>query len=90
MDGRPPGHCGIRVTRQNRSGTYKLFRQAIDQTVPEVLAEGRSILQTRVSPDGKEVLYLTGYNADSSAQAGNVMAGRSRAVYLESCCRYRS
>ena len=58
----------------NRSGTYRLFRQAIDQAVPEVLAEGRSILQSRVSPDGKEVLYLAGYNPDAPGQPGNVMA----------------
>jgi len=42
----------------NRDGTYKIFRQGIDQVVPEVLVEGHSLFQPRVSPNGKEVLYL--------------------------------
>jgi Tol biopolymer transport system component len=58
----------------NRSGTYKLFRQAIDQTVPEVLVEGHGIFQPRLSPDGTQILYLTGYNPQDPAQPVSVMA----------------
>jgi len=58
----------------NRSGTYKLYRQSIDQAVPEVLVEGRGVVLPRVSPDGTQVLYLDGYNPESPAQPINVMA----------------
>jgi DNA-binding winged helix-turn-helix (wHTH) protein/Tol biopolymer transport system component len=58
----------------NRSGTYKLFRQAIDQVVPEVLVEGRNISQPRLSPDGTQVLYLAGYDPEAPAKPVSVMA----------------
>ena len=58
----------------NRNGTYKLFRQAIDQAVPEVLVEGHGIFQPRTSPDGTQILYLTGYNPQDPAQPVSVMA----------------
>jgi Tol biopolymer transport system component len=58
----------------NRSGTYKVFRQAIDQAVPEVLVEGRGIFQPRMSPDGTQVLYLSGYNPQDPVQPVRVMA----------------
>src|SRR5215471_13956864 len=69
----------------NRNGTYKIFRQGIDQVVPEVLVEGHSLFQPRVSPTGKEVLYLAGYNPQTPAQPVSVMAvslagGPSRVV----------
>jgi len=62
------------VFSSNRHGTYKLFRQAIDQAIPEVLVEGRSILQARLSPDGKELFYLAGYFPDDSTQPTSLMA----------------
>jgi len=46
----------------NRSGTWKLFKQAIDATTPEVLAEGRSLSLPRLSADGSQVLYLSSPN----------------------------
>jgi Tol biopolymer transport system component len=46
----------------NRNGTWKLFKQAIDETTPEVLAEGRSISMPRLSADGSQVLYLSSPN----------------------------
>ena len=58
----------------NRNGTYKIFRQAIDQAVPEVLVEGHGIFQERMSPDGTQILYLTGYNPQDPAQPEKVMA----------------
>jgi len=69
----------------NRNGTYKIFRQRIDQVVPEVLVERHSLFQPRVSPNGKEILYLTGYNPQTPAQPVSVMAaplagGPSRVV----------
>jgi DNA-binding winged helix-turn-helix (wHTH) protein/Tol biopolymer transport system component len=48
----------------NRNGTWKLFKQNIDETTPEVLAEGRSIATPRLTPDGSQVLYLSTSNPD--------------------------
>src|SRR5262252_8368238 len=67
----------------NRHGTWKLFRQAIDQVTPEVLVEGRSIFLPRLSPDGKQILYLK--NSGDPAQGASVMqvslqGGSSRVV----------
>ena len=52
----------------NRNGTWKLFKQNIDETTPEVLAEGRSIATPRLTPDGSQVLYLS-YPDDESLPA---------------------
>jgi Tol biopolymer transport system component len=62
------------VFSSNRNGTFKLFRQAIDQTVPEVLVEGRNIFQPRLSPDGTEILYLAGYVPEDPTQPVRLMA----------------
>jgi hypothetical protein len=43
----------------NRNGTRKLFKQNIDETMAEVLVEGRSIFLPRLSSDGSQVLYLS-------------------------------
>lgn len=43
----------------NRTGTWKLFRQAIDQTTAEVLVEGRSLFLPRLSADGSQALYVS-------------------------------
>ncbi len=57
----------------NRSGANKLFRQAIDQAVPEVLVEGRGIGLPRLNPDGTQVLYVDGYNPRGPAGGQRVM-----------------
>ena len=46
----------------NRSGTTKLYRQAIDQAVPELLVEGRGLFLARLSPDGTQILFVDGFN----------------------------
>ena len=43
----------------NRNGTWKLFKQNIDETTPEVLVEGPGISLPRVSANGTQVLYLS-------------------------------
>jgi len=68
----PDSHAVLFVS--NRNGTYKLFRQAIDKAVPEVLVEGRGIFGCRLSPSGTEILYLTGYNPEDPAQPVSVVA----------------
>jgi DNA-binding winged helix-turn-helix (wHTH) protein len=42
----------------NRNGTWKLFKQNIDEAAAEVLVEGRSKFLPRLSADGSQVLYL--------------------------------
>jgi hypothetical protein len=42
----------------NRNGTWKLFKQNIDETTAEVLVEGRGKCLPRLSADGSQVLYL--------------------------------
>lgn len=49
----------------NRKGIWKFFRQAIDQTTPEVLAEaGTDFILPRLSPDGSHILYEVGMKVD--------------------------
>lgn len=62
------------VFTSNRNGTFKLFCQPIDQAVPEVLVEGRSIFQPRLSPDGTEIFYLAGYNPEDPTHPVRLMA----------------
>src|SRR6516164_694498 len=57
----------------NRNGTWKLFRQAIDQVTPEVLVEGRSNFLPRRTPDGKHILYVNLHNPENPAQPARVM-----------------
>jgi DNA-binding winged helix-turn-helix (wHTH) protein/Tol biopolymer transport system component len=57
----------------NRNGTWKLFRQAIDQVTPQVLVEGRDIFLPRLNPDGNQILYLAEYNPEDSSRPVSVM-----------------
>ncbi len=44
----------------DRSGTLEIFKQAIDQPLPERLASSADQLsQPRVTPDGSEILYIS-------------------------------
>jgi Tol biopolymer transport system component len=63
----PPDSRAV-VFTSNRNGTFKLFRQAIDTVMAEVLVEGRSIRQPRLSPDGAEILYLADYAPEDDRQ----------------------
>jgi DNA-binding winged helix-turn-helix (wHTH) protein/Tol biopolymer transport system component len=58
----------------NRSGTTKLYRQAIDQAVPELLVEGRGNFLSRLNPDGTQILYVDGFNSRDPAQGQRVMS----------------
>jgi hypothetical protein len=42
----------------DRNGTWKLFKQNIDETTAEVLVDGRSMRFPRLSADSSQVLYL--------------------------------
>jgi DNA-binding winged helix-turn-helix (wHTH) protein/Tol biopolymer transport system component len=50
------------IFSSNRSGTTKLYRQAIDQAVPEVIVEGRGNFLARLNPDGTRILFVDGFN----------------------------
>jgi DNA-binding winged helix-turn-helix (wHTH) protein/Tol biopolymer transport system component len=42
----------------DRNGTWKLFKQNIDETTAEILVDGRNMRFPRLSADGSQVLYL--------------------------------
>ena len=43
----------------DRTGSFSIYKQAIDQTVPELLATGnQALVQPRLSPDGTQIIYL--------------------------------
>jgi DNA-binding winged helix-turn-helix (wHTH) protein/Tol biopolymer transport system component len=58
----------------NRNGTWKLFKQAIDETSPEVLVEGPSISLPRLSADGTQVLYLSLADSDDASFPAKIMS----------------
>jgi len=72
VDAWTPDSSAILFT-SNRNGTFQLFRQAIDQTTPEVVAAGRNISLPRLNPDGTQILYLTGPDPKDPAQMTSVM-----------------
>ena len=45
----------------NRNGTWKIFKQPIDQATAELVVEGRSVFLPRLNADGSEVLYTEGF-----------------------------
>jgi len=51
----------------SRSGTFKLYRQDIDQAVPEVLMERRGSFMPRLNPDGTHVLYVAEVDPENPA-----------------------
>jgi Tol biopolymer transport system component len=57
----------------NRNGTWKVFKQAIDETTAEVLVEGRSQFLPRLSADGTHVLYLTASRPDDTSLPVSLM-----------------
>jgi DNA-binding winged helix-turn-helix (wHTH) protein/Tol biopolymer transport system component len=48
----------------DRDGPFHLFRQAIDQSAPDLLVDGKDVvLEARLNPDGSEILYLVAPDA---------------------------
>jgi Tol biopolymer transport system component len=58
----------------NRNGTWKLFKQNIDETTAEVLVEGRSIFLPRLSADGSQVHYLAASRPGDSSFPASLMS----------------
>ncbi len=47
------------IFMSDRSGNFRIYKQAIDQTVPELLVGGNEmVVQGRLSPDGTQLLYV--------------------------------
>ncbi|MGA7316310.1 MAG: protein kinase [Silvibacterium sp.] len=70
-----------------RNGTWKLFKQNIDETTAEILVEGHSIYLPRLSPDGSQALYLTaskpGDNSFPASLMSKPLAGGSPRLVLQ-------
>jgi Tol biopolymer transport system component len=65
----PDGHAVLMAS--NRSGSWKLMRQDLNQVTPEVVADGtRNVMLPRLNPDGTAVLYLSGASPDDSKHFG--------------------
>ncbi|MGA9461228.1 MAG: winged helix-turn-helix domain-containing protein [Terracidiphilus sp.] len=58
----------------DRNGTWKLFKQKIDETTAEVLVEGRSMRFPRLSADGAHVLYLVESQRDDYLSPASLMS----------------
>ena len=58
----------------NRRGTTKLYRQAIDQAVPEVVVEGRGNFLARLNPDGTRILFVDRFNTSDPALPQRILS----------------
>jgi DNA-binding winged helix-turn-helix (wHTH) protein/Tol biopolymer transport system component len=58
----------------SRSGTFKLYRQDIDQAVPEVLMERHGSFMPRLNPDGTQVLFVAEVDPENPALPQNLMS----------------
>src|SRR5215469_10318963 len=85
----------------NRNGTWKIFKQSLDQATAEPIAEGQSVILPRLSADGSEVLYIEGYrpfnpSGPVSIMRKNMAGGapqevlRQNAIYNIQCARIPS
>ena len=73
----------------NRSGTFKLYRQSITQSVPDLLVDTEDTLQARAAPDGEHLIYMVGGNPDNLERKVSVMSvpvqgGSPRLLFSES------
>ncbi len=59
----------------DRNGHWEIFRQAVDQTQPELLvSSAENLMLPRLSPDGSEVLYISTSQDAAMSAAGSVFA----------------
>jgi len=58
FDWTPDGRAVIFIS--DRIGTFGIYKQATNQTVPELLVGGnkKEVVQPRLSPDGSQILYV--------------------------------
>ena len=57
----------------NRTGTWKIFKQPIDQTTAELVVEGTKVFMARLSVDGSAILYLEGYGPENPSIPVSIM-----------------
>jgi Tol biopolymer transport system component len=57
----------------NRNGTWKIFKQPIDQTTAELVVEGTKVFMPRLSADGSAILYLEGYGPENPSIPVSIM-----------------
>jgi DNA-binding winged helix-turn-helix (wHTH) protein/Tol biopolymer transport system component len=58
----------------DRNGTWKLFKQNIDETTAEVLVDGHSMRFPRLSADGSQILYLVESQPGDDSLPASLMA----------------
>jgi DNA-binding winged helix-turn-helix (wHTH) protein/Tol biopolymer transport system component len=68
------------IFTSDRAGTLNVYKQALDQTVPELLVrDSHPLIESRLSPDGTQILYVQypqwGENAPSSPLMRVPLAG---------------
>ena len=69
----------------NRSGTFKLYRQSITQSVPDLLVDTEDTLQARAAPDGEHLIYMVGGNPDNLERKVSVMSVPVQGARRASC-----
>jgi Tol biopolymer transport system component len=62
------------IFSSDRDGVYHIFKQRIDQTVPELLVGGKEeAMGPRLAPDNATVLYVTWPRLGDPAIHGRIM-----------------
>jgi len=62
------------IFMSDRNGTFNIYKQSVDQTVPDVLVGGNHpVAQPRLSPDGTQLLYLVYPNWGESVSSVPLM-----------------
>jgi DNA-binding winged helix-turn-helix (wHTH) protein/Tol biopolymer transport system component len=62
------------IYMSDRSGTFRIYKQAADEAVPDVLVAGnKPVAQPRLSPDGTQLLYVIYPNWGEKASAVPLM-----------------
>ena len=72
FDWTPDGKSVLFIS--DRTGTFNLYRQSVDQTVPELLVGGNlPVMTPRLTPDGSQVLYLVLPNSSDNSSPVSLM-----------------
>jgi Tol biopolymer transport system component/DNA-binding winged helix-turn-helix (wHTH) protein len=72
FDWTPDGKSVLFIS--DRTGTFCVYKQEIDQTVPELLVRGdRPVITPRLSPDGSQLLYLVFPNRTGKVSTTSLM-----------------
>ncbi len=61
------------IFTSNRSGPFRLYRQAIDQAVPELVVNNDRLILARLAPDGKHLICLLDTDSEHAAPLAVVL-----------------